>query len=329
MKTTVPVLQSTITPDYLSTLIQEKYPVIGEVQCELFRAAMNHLYKVTDAQDNYVFRVYTYNWRTRLEIEEELRLLLHLKENNTPVAYPIADSSGVFIQEIEAPEGIRYGVLFSYARGTKTARFSKEASFAIGKGLAKVHQVTENFSIDRTTYNNTVLLHESMQRLQKFFGRESEEIIFLQQLSNRLEAKFNEANETNLRRGVVHLDVWFDNMHIDETDAVTFFDFDFCGNGWLCLDVSYFLYQLFYTHPNVSEYEEKAAAFLQGYESEIIITDVEKELLPYACLSIIVYYLSIQCDRFEYWTNIFVNEDHLKRNVGVFKRWMVYHGVEV
>jgi Ser/Thr protein kinase RdoA (MazF antagonist) len=72
----------------------------------LVRLAMNHLYIVQDDENKYVFRVYTHNWRTKLEIEEELRLLTHLKEtNDRQVAFPIADKSNKYIQEIEASEG--------------------------------------------------------------------------------------------------------------------------------------------------------------------------------------------------------------------------------
>jgi Ser/Thr protein kinase RdoA (MazF antagonist) len=136
-------------------------------------------------------------------------------------------------------------------------------------------------------------------------------------------------NEKQIRYGAVHLDVWFDNMHIDEDKEITFFDFDFCGNGWLCLDVSYFLYQLFLTNLNENDYSVKADSFLKGYESEAKISEEEKKLLPYACLAIMIYYISIQCDRFEYWTNIFLNEDHLKRFVGNLKRWITYNEIDL
>lgn len=82
-------------------------------------------------RNKYVFRVYTHNWRTKLEIEEELRLLLHLKETDGQVAFPLADKSNQYIQKIEAPEGTRFGALFSYAKGTKTARFSPQTSFLL------------------------------------------------------------------------------------------------------------------------------------------------------------------------------------------------------
>ncbi|HFK5505638.1 phosphotransferase [Elizabethkingia anophelis] len=324
-----PAINSTLSPNELGKLIQQKYGLSDKTECSIFRIAMNHLYIVYDGENKYVFRVYTHNWRTKLEIEEELRLLLHLKETDGQVAFPLADQSNQYIQEIEAPEGKRFGVLFSYAKGTKTARFSPQTSFLIGQALAKVHQSTENFELTRISYNTQNLLDNPILRIKKFFNKNNSEVIFLEKLSAFLTLKIQNIDKPKMRYGSVHLDVWFDNLHIDNEKEITFFDFDFCGNGYLCFDISYFLFQLLATNLNEAEYQEKAESFLKGYETVTVIGSEEKRFLPYACLAIMVYYISVQCDRFEYWTNIFVNEDHLKRMVGNLKRWISYNKIEV
>lgn len=324
-----PAINSTLSPNELGKLIQQKYGLSDKTECSIFRIAMNHLYIVYDGENKYVFRVYTHNWRTKLEIEEELRLLLHLKETDGQVAFPLADKSNQYIQEIEAPEGTRFGVLFSYAKGTKTARFSPQTSFLIGQALAKVHQSTENFELTRISYNTQNLLDNPILRIKKFFNKNNSEVIFLEKLSAFLALKIQDIDTPKMRYGSVHLDVWFDNLHIDNEKEITFFDFDFCGNGYLCFDISYFLFQLLTTNLNEAEYQEKAESFLKGYETVTVIGSEEKRFLPYTCLAIMVYYISVQCDRFEYWTNIFVNEDHLKRMVGNLKRWISYNKIEI
>ncbi|OPC56797.1 phosphotransferase [Elizabethkingia bruuniana] len=324
-----PTINSTLSPNELGKLIQQKYGLSDKTESSIFRIAMNHLYIVYDGENKYVFRVYTHNWRTKLEIEEELRLLLHLKETDGQVAFPLADKYNQYIQEIEAPEGKRFGVLFSYAKGTKTARFSPQTSFLIGQALAKVHQSTENFELTRISYNTQNLLDNPILRIKKFFNNSNSEVIFLEKLSAFLALKIQDIDKPKMRYGSVHLDVWFDNLHIDNEKEITFFDFDFCGNGYLCFDISYFLFQLLTTNLNEAEYQEKAESFLKGYETVTVIGSEEKRFLPYACLAIMVYYISVQCDRFEYWTNIFVNEDHLKRMVGNLKRWISYNKIEI
>jgi len=324
-----PTINSTLSPNELGKFIRQKYGLSDKTKCSIFRLAMNHLYIVHDDENKYVFRVYTHNWRTKLEIKEELRLLLHLKETDRQVAYPIADKSNQYIQEIEASEGTRFGVLFSYAKGTKTAKFSQQTSFLIGQALAKVHQSTEGFELNRVSYNSQNLLIKPVSRTKEFFNKNINEIEFLEKLSAFLTLKIDNIDQQKMRYGSVHLDVWFDNLHIDDEKEITFFDFDFCGNGYLCFDISYFLFQLLATNLNEEEYQVKAESFLKGYEAITEISSEEKQFLPFACLAIMTYYISVQCDRFEYWTNIFLNEDHLKRMVGNLKRWISYNKIEI
>lgn len=324
-----PVVHSVLSASSLQAHLMSAYSLGEQTEVKLFRAAMNHLYVVTDEENQFVFRVYTANWRTKQEIEEELRLLIYLNQNKASVSFPIPNRANCHIEEFEAPEGKRYGVLFSFADGIKTARFSPEASFSIGKSLALIHTISENYKLDRQEYTSSILLDEGLKGIRSFFLKDSEELQFLDSLSNSLKLIVDNLNLQDVRKGAVHLDVWFDNLHLNKDNKVTFFDFDFCGNGILAMDISYFLYQLFSTNLNPLDYEEKAKQFLAGYQSETKLNVAEIEALPYLSMAIMIYYLSIQCDRFDYWTNIFLNEDHLKRNVSNLKRWMDYHNMDL
>jgi Ser/Thr protein kinase RdoA (MazF antagonist) len=318
-----PVTESTLAANPLGQFLKEKYDLSNETKCKLFRTGMNHLYMITDGENKFAFRVYTFNWRTKLEVTEELRLLLHLKQNNAPTTYPLADKSNEFIQEFNAPEGKRYGVLFSFANGAKNAKFTSETSYSIGQAMAKIHKLTENFSLNRVTYDANVLLTDSIKRTKLFFDKPSQEIKFLEHTADYLYKEFTNIDTSNVRFGAVHLDVWFDNMHFTNENEVTIFDFDFCGNGWLCFDISYFLFQLYGTNQNEVDFQTKSQNFLKGYETVSQITDEEKRIIPFVCLAIMTFYISMQCDRYDTWSNIFLNEDHLKRFVGSLKRWII------
>jgi Ser/Thr protein kinase RdoA (MazF antagonist) len=327
--TLFPVTESTLSANHIEQFLKEKYNLSENTECKLFRTGMNHLYMINDGDEKFVFRVYTFNWRTKLEVAEELRLLIHLKENNTPVTYPIADKSDELIQEFNAPEGKRYGVLFSFAHGSKNPRFTPETSYLIGQALGEIHKSAENFNLNRITYDTKVLLTDSIKRTKLFFNKPSDEIKFLEQTADYLHKEFAKVDTSNVRHGAVHLDVWFDNMHFGKENEVTIFDFDFCGNGWLCFDISYFLFQLYSTNQNDKDYQMKADSFLKGYETVSEITAEEKRIIPFVCLAIMTFYISMQCDRYDTWSNIFLNEDHLKRFVGNLKRWVAYNNIEI
>jgi len=68
---------------------------------------MNRTYFLTNNEKKYVLRVSSHNRRSKPEIIEEIQLLNPLSQNNLSVSFPIRDKNGEYIQEINAPEGIR------------------------------------------------------------------------------------------------------------------------------------------------------------------------------------------------------------------------------
>jgi Ser/Thr protein kinase RdoA (MazF antagonist) len=321
-----PVSSSILSAIGLNSFLREKYKLTDSSTCSLIKAGINHTYLVTDNSTKYVFRLYSFNWRTGHEIAEELRLIGHLHKNNIPVSYPVADGQGQFILELAAPEGKRMGVMFSYASGEKVINFSTDKQVAIGRIMAEIHRHTNNFKLDRIDYNTQTLLINSFERLASFIDRETEEMIFMLSAQKYLAVELNKVDEHFLRRGAVHLDIWFDNLNINKNNEITVFDFDFCGNGWLCLDIAYYLLQLYFLEPDEKEYRAKYNAFMEGYESVVEISDEEKRLLPLLGVSLYFFYLGVQSERFENWSNVFLNETYLKRYINLrVKKYFDFH----
>lgn len=325
---TFPVTDSTLSARHISIFIKEKYSVKGDVEAQLFRTGINHSYIITCESEKFVFRVYSYNWRTELEIQEEIRLLELLKSEEISISYPLKDAKGQYIQELPAPEGARYAVLFSYAEGGKVRNFSTEMSFNIGVLMARIHRVTENMQVNRITYNAHTLTTLPYQYANKFFQESNAEMQFIKQAGKVVEQVFANADTARIRAGVVHLDIWYDNMHINSESEMTIFDFDFCGNGWLLHDIAYFIMQIFHAEPDKKEFEAKKEAFLSGYGSINEITEEEKSLLIYSGLSIWIFYLGIQSQRFDKWSNVFLSENYLRRFIGMAKEWLRYNQMD-
>jgi Ser/Thr protein kinase RdoA (MazF antagonist) len=262
------------------------------------------------------------------EIAEELRLLRLLQQNDIPVAYPVADKNGGDIQTVSAPEGLRFGVLFSFAQGEKLHLVSAETHHRIGTLMGRMHNITEQVSLRRTSYTPEVLLQHALPELERFLPADIAEMDFMRTAKARLLQVLTTADATQLRSGAVHLDIWFDNISVDG-DKITVFDFDFCGNGWLALDVAYYIMQLHNVEKyEPKDYQPKADAFLSGYESVRMLTAEEKRLLPALGVSLYFFYLSIQCRRYENWSNAFLNDNYLKRFIaGLVKRYYDIYGL--
>lgn len=318
-----PVINSTLSATHIALFLQEKYSFSKDTSCKLIKAGINDSYLVTDGIEKFVFRIYSLNWRSKTEITEEIKLLNQLKQENISVSYPIPDQENNYIQTLNAPEGERFSVLFSYAHGKKIHIISSENHFRIGQLMAKLHQVTNKQTLNRIDYTPEVILIDSLKQLTNFLSQDSEEMKFMQSTKNYLIKELKQVDISQIRQGIVHLDIWFDNLNITDENEVTLFDFDFCGNGWLALDISYYIMQLH----NIEKYEAagyqpKVESFIKGYESITSISDEEKRLFPILGVSLYFFYLGIQCQRFDNWSNSFLSENYLKRFInGLVKRY--------
>ena len=315
-----PVTASTISAKELGEFAKEKYGLSENYDCKLFRTGMNHTYFLSDNETKYVLRVYSHNWRSKSEIIEEIKLLNLLSENNISISFPIKDVNGDFIQEINAPEGIRYVALFSFAQGDKIRFMDNETCFEIGSLMAKIHNHTLNKTIKRISYNKKSLLESPYEHLRQFFSDKLPEMEFIKEIGR----SFQNSDYDNIPNGVVHMDIWYDNMAVKNANQITIFDFDFCGNGWQVLDVGYFCKQLFFIEADKKQYELKVQSFLNGYHKIRTLSDKELKLIPKAGASVFVFYLGIQAQRFD-WSNIFLSENYLKMFVGRIKSWIEYY----
>jgi len=320
-----PVVCSTLSATHLATFLQQQYGFGAGTTCLLLRAAINHAYLVTDGEQKYVFRVYSYNWRTELEITEEIGLLKLLKENDIPVSYALPDAQGNFIQHIPAPEGMRMGVLFSYAKGEKVLYFTEALHYKLGVIMARMHAITHNLPFNRVQYTPAVLLIDSFERIKQFLAADTDEMQWMKQAQQQLLQLFSNAPVSFVRTGVVHLDIWFDNLNIHNNGDITLFDFDFCGTGWLLLDLAYYQLQLFHIEKDPEQHQLKLNSFLKGYESITPIPEAEKQMIPAASVSMYFFYLGVQCQRFENWSNTFLNETYLKRFITVLVKKLYEH----
>jgi Ser/Thr protein kinase RdoA (MazF antagonist) len=321
-----PVSNSNLSPSHLGIFVQRHYFPEQQVECRILKTGISDTYLIATPAKRYIFRVYSFQWRTLAEISEELHLLQHLRENGISVSYPIPDLDDTFIHSFAAPEGERFGVLFSFAEGEKVLNFDMETHFRVGKLMAEMHLLTRGFTLKRITYTEKELLVDSLAQLGRFLSDDTTEMQYMKSVQEYLITELQNADQGQLRHGAVHLDLWFDNMNITAEGDITFFDFDFCGNGWLCLDMAYYMLQIHSTEKEDDERERKTAQFLQGYESVTPVSDEEKRLIPMLGVCLYFFYLGIQSQRYDNWSNVFLNEIYLKRFINLLlKKYFDHH----
>ncbi len=324
-----PVTNSNLSAKHLALFLQEKYSLSENTKCQIIRAGINDTYLITDNLEKFIFRVYSFNWRSKIQIEEEIRLLNLLKQANISISYPIKDNENNDIQSLNAPEGERFGVLFSYANGQKQHILSIETHFKIGELMGRFHNITNNLTLERVNYNTQIILKDSLKQIAHFLPLHTAEMAFMQSTQTYLLQEFEKIDTSKMRAGIVHLDIWFDNLNVTEDNKITIFDFDFCGNGWLSFDIAYYILQLHNVEKyEAQDYQPKIDSFLAGYESVNKINEEEKRILPMLGISLYFFYLGVQCQRFDNFSNSFLNENYLKSFInGLIKKYADIHKI--
>lgn len=319
-----PVTASTLSENHLRQFVIDKYSLSEKCTCKLFRTGINHTYFIEGIETKYIFRVYSFNWRTKVEIQAKLNLLSELKNNNISVSHALSDKDEEYIQEINAPEGIRFAVLFTFAKGGKVRFMNEENCASIGSLMAQIHKTTANKKIERIDYTIQTLLEVPYHNATRFFSEELTEMQYLKSSINVISKTFEIRANDNIQSSCVHLDIWYDNMSITDNNKITLFDFDFCGNGFSILDIAYFCKQLFHIETDKRIYEQKVRYFLEGYQSIRNLSQEEINLIPNAGASIWIFYLGVQSQRFD-WSNMFLSENYLKMYVGKLNAWIEYN----
>ena len=195
--------------------------------------------------------------------------------------------------------------------------------------MAKLHYTTINQTLNRVDYNSKTLTQLPYQYATTHFSESIPEMQFLKYAGEQLTTLFNGADSSKLRYGSVHLDLWYDNMNIEDEETITIFDFDFCGNGWLLLDLAYFNLQLFNTEPDLLVYQSKSDSFIKGYQDITLISEEEFSLIPHAGLALWIFYFGVQSQRFDNWSNIFLSENYLKHFIGIIRKWLKFNEITI
>ncbi len=184
---TISALCSTLSPAHLNDFIKTNYGLSSKSTCSILRRGINHTYKVDDDAEKYVFRVYSLNWRSKTEIQEEVNFLLDLKKHGIQVAYPLADTKNDFIQSLKAPEGLRFAVMFSFAEGKIMRNPPPEICHKLGRYLGQFHQFSAKKTINRKSYNIRTLSIWAYEKAAGHFSAELAALKFVKTLNQKLE----------------------------------------------------------------------------------------------------------------------------------------------
>ncbi|WP_164669705.1 phosphotransferase enzyme family protein [Virgibacillus doumboii] len=272
----IEIQHSLISNDSIMDILNEYE--IDVIQCNLLARGLNDSYMIRTEKESFIFRVYRSGWRTKEAILFELDAINQLHTKDFKASFPIKKKNGEWLCEMEAPEGLRYGVLFSYAVGERP-QINVENSRVIGATLGKLHELTNHV---RSNYERGFgldtdhLLDEPAAVIFPVINRYLD-----QEAGKTLEVVVENVKadlaELDLETGFCHGDFHNHNMHIHDGE-IEMFDFDCCAIGFRAYDIAVSWWNLKNNYKNLEA--ECWDAFLEGYLDERELATDDFKSLP-------------------------------------------------
>lgn len=201
-----------------------------------------------------------------------LGLMEHLAARGLSCPTPVRDKEGRILRTLAD----RPAVLIEFLEGLWVRRPQKKHCYELGKSLASFHKLGADFELKR----ENSLSVSSWDPLYRSFSDRADEIA--ENLHQIIEAELNQLNlawPEQLPQGIIHADLFPDNVFFLGDKISGLIDFYFACNDILAYDIAICLNAWCFEQDN-SFNISKARALLQGYQTIRELDHDELENLP-------------------------------------------------
>lgn len=313
-----PASYSTLSAAALGAFIEQKYG-ISPVQCRYKLRGVSDTYHVQSQAGEYMLKLFRSMHRNEEELLGEIALLEYLLQNGIQVAAPVRDLSGNTLQSFQAIEGIRHGILYQFAPGVPIIEQNDEQIIQSAQYLARLHLKTENLELPytRKEYTMETMMQEPLRAIRPAY-----EYFKLAEIYHQLKAtaktqfeSLHKLNSPAFATGYCHYDFMPKNWHHDQQGAITLFDFDFAGKGWLMNDIASYAIYLSLLTPDKPDAQRRLQLFVDAYSKIRLLQPEELKALPALGFLFILFYLKYQYENFGDHTNVYFGPRFLRERM--------------
>lgn len=319
-----PVCHSVLSSRALIESVDKNYNINKVTSLQFHQAGLNDTYLVKTNTHTYILRAYRKQWRTESDIRCELNLINHLQKNKLSVASAILNKKQDYLMPINAPEGLRFLVLFNYAEGTVpifTDRFNQHAMI-YGREFGRLHHCLKTFSSSHHRFELKLshLLDEPLESICQFFKPRTKDLDYLIQLSTRLKNSLQHNLTDNLQMGFCHGDLNTENAHIHNAQ-LTFFDFDCCGYGYYAADLAAFLWGI-KTNERLNKNRDALwRCFIQAYSSKNKLNNADIQSIPIFVMMRHIWHIGLHIQLSEDRGGHWLDAEYFDTQICLLKKW--------
>jgi len=232
----------------------------------------NSNYFLTTGQGRFVLTLY------EKRVQEEdlpffLALMEHLATKGIPAPLPVKNTAGQFLGRLCG----RPAAITTFLTGSAPTRITADECAEVGHALARMHLAASDFG--RKRENNLGL--SGWEKLVAFTKGRADEIYY--GLGKLLQKEIDYLAKhwpKNLPSGVVHTDLFPDNVFLENGKLCGVIDFYFACNDFFAYDLAVCLNAWCFETNHTSFNITKARALLKGYQEVRPLTKDEIAALP-------------------------------------------------
>jgi homoserine kinase type II len=214
-------------------------------------------------------------YEKRVEVEDLpffLGLMEHLAARGVNCPLPVRDKTGNVLNELAG----RHAALITFLKGVWPRRPKVEHCLELGKALARMHLSGLDFPLRRA---NALGLSGWRPLFGKFEARAGEINAGLHALIETELGYLERSWPHQLPQGVIHADLFPDNVFFIDDKLSGLIDFYFACNDALAYDIAVCLNAWCFDAASVFE-PAKGSALLNGYESVRPLSGRERDAMP-------------------------------------------------
>lgn len=203
-----------------------------------------------------------------------LELMKHLAERGIPVPNPAPDKSGQILHSLKG----KPSAVVNKLSGASELAPSQAHCTQVGAMLARLHLAGQDFNMHQPNLRSLPWWNSTLPAILPHVTPEQRSLL-LSELAYQNHIAATSAYKA-LPTGIVHGDLFRDNVMFEDGKLTGFFDFYFAGNDKLLFDIGISLNDWCVDLPTGQHHAARADAFLSAYQAVRPLTTHERSLLP-------------------------------------------------
>ena len=243
-----------------------------------------------------------------------IKLMQHLAVNGIECPQPVVQKKGEAIGELAG----RPSAIVTFLEGMWLRKPAAEHCYALGVAMAQMHLAGQNFAMER---ENSLTLKDWRPLWEKCMA-DADAVEAGLRAQTEVDLAYLEQNwPSDLPRGVIHADLFPDNVFFIGQNLSGIIDFYFACTDMLAYDLAICLNAWCFER-DFSYNLTKGTALLRGYNSVRPLNSAEREALPALCRGAALRFM---LTRLYDWINVPADSFVTKKDPMEYLRRMRFH----